>query len=47
MLVKMERMPATFQMVKNCPRCSSPKIYSTAKEFICMTCSFMVIEEDE
>ncbi|MBS3053179.1 MAG: hypothetical protein J4469_01635 [Candidatus Aenigmarchaeota archaeon] len=29
---------------ETCPRCSSHRVYSSAEEFICLACSYIVIK---
>ena len=43
MRLMLDRIPSGHA----CPRCGSQKIYSSDDDFFCLTCSLIIVEDEE
>jgi hypothetical protein len=44
-IIKMLRVPETFEHSAVCPECGSPKLIHEGRDMYCLSCSLAIIEE--
>lgn len=44
-IIKMSRVPETFEHAMACPECGSPKLIHEGRDMYCLSCSLAIVEE--